>query len=108
MGIVNIKFHPEIDVFDANISLGRRHSEKLKIDSLKDTLDSMDFSGIGKALAYNPHAMYFDGLDGNLILIEEIQNERARIEPQFIWSPGFDSINTAKDSTIIIINIIRN
>ena len=101
MGNVNIKFNPETDVFDANISLGRRHSEKLRVDSLKDTLDSMDFSGISKALAYNPHAMYFDGLDGNLILIEEIQNERSRIEPQFIWSPGLDSINTAIDITLM-------
>ena len=101
MGNVNIKFHPEIDVFDANISLGRRHNTKLRVDSLEDTLNLMDFSGITKALAYNPHSMYFDGLDGNLILIEELKNNKTRIEPQFVWSPGIDSLNTAIEQTLI-------
>lgn len=99
MGNVNIEFSPDTDIFDANISLGRRHNTRPRVDNLHDTLVLMDLSKINRALAYNPHAMYFDGLDGNSILIEEIENQRSRIEPQFIWSPGIDSINTAIDQT---------
>ena len=101
VGNVNIEFSPEANVFDANISLGRRHSTKLRVDGISETLALMDFSRISRALAYNPHAVSFDGLDGNSFLIEEIENHRFRIEPQFVWSPGIDSLSTAIAQTAL-------
>ncbi len=91
MSEVDLDFKPAVPVFDANISLGRRHNRRVAVDNVQDTLAAMDRAGIDRALAYSPHAVNYDSREGNDILIEAIAGE-PRIVPQMVANPTWDDL----------------
>lgn len=93
MGNIDINFKPSVDVFDANVSLGRRHNRRVRIDSVDATIEVMDQSGVGKALTYSAHAADFDSRDGNDLLMEMIKDQ-PRLVPQFVCNPAFDDFDS--------------
>lgn len=92
MGEVDLNFKPDVPVIDANIALGRRHNRRVKVDTLEGTLKAMAHVGVGRALAYSPHAATFDSRDGNDLLIETIAGDD-RILPQFVCNPSYDDMD---------------
>ena len=93
MGQVDLNFKPSVDVFDANVALGRRHDRRVNVDTAKGTLKEMDRAGIGRALVYAPHAATYDSQDGNRLLVNTIAGE-PRLVPQFVCHPGFDDLES--------------
>ena len=67
VGQVNLRFKPTVPVFDANVSLGRRHNRRVAVDTAEGTLRAMDRAGIDRALVYSPHAAAYDSRDGNAL-----------------------------------------
>lgn len=92
MGKVDLDFKPSVPVFDACISLGRRYNRYVRVDDVAGTLAVMDRAGVQRALAYSPHALDFDSVDGNAYLMEMIKGQ-PRLVPQFAVNPAFDSLD---------------
>lgn len=99
MGQIETNFKPSFPVFDANVALGRKHSQRVLVDNAPDLLKYMSKSGIDRSLVYSPHSVNFDSIDGNSILIENINGNNA-LMPQFVWSPGIDNMQNAIDTTL--------
>ncbi len=91
MGNIDLDFKPSVPVFDANMSLGRRHDKPVNVDSVQDARSEMDRAGIGRALLYAPHAAIFDSGEGNRALIETIGGSDD-FAPQFVCNPSFDDL----------------
>lgn len=92
MGQVDLDFKPVVPVFDANVSLGRRHNQRVAVDSPEDTLSEMARAGIQRAVVYSPHAVNFDSRDGNNLLLETIEGHDGFV-PQFVGNPVFDNLD---------------
>ena len=92
MGQVDLSFRPSVDVFDANVALGRRHNRRVRVDAVEGTLEAMKQAGVGKALVYSAHAADFDSRDGNELLLEMIQGQPSLV-PQFVCNPAFDDLD---------------
>ncbi len=91
MGQVDLNFKPSVPVFDANVSIGRRHDKRVAVDTVGGTLQEMQRAGIGRALVYSPHATYWDPEEGNEILLEAVAG-RPSLVPQFVAS-AFDDLD---------------
>ena len=92
MSEVDLDFKPTVPVFDANISLGRRHDRRVPVDTVEDTLAAMDRAGVDRALAYSPHAANYDSREGNDLLLTTIAGE-SRIVPQMVGNPTWDDLD---------------
>lgn len=92
MGQVDLDFKPSAPVFDACVALGRRHDRTVAVDTVEGTLEAMGRAGVGRALAYSPHAAFFDSEDGNRLLMEMIAGEPSLV-PQFVCNPARDDLN---------------
>ena len=92
MPLADLDFKPSVEVFDANISLGRRHDRRVTVDTVEATLAEMDRAGVQRALAYAPHAATFDSQDGNRRLLEMVAGE-SRLYPQLVCNPAFDDLD---------------
>jgi len=92
MGQVDLDFQPTVPVFDANVSLGRRHNQRVSVDSPEDTLSEMARAGVQRAVVYSPHAVNFDSRDGNNLLLETIESHVGFV-PQFVGNPTFDNLD---------------
>ena len=93
MGNVNLNFKPSVPVFDANVVLGRRHDRRAVVDTVAGTKEAMRKSGIERALVYSPHAVHFDTMVGNQLLLEMIQDESGLV-PQFVANPATDDLES--------------
>ena len=93
MGVVDLKFKPSAQVFDANMTLGRRHDKKVNVDTIGDTIKAMDYSGVDRALVYAPHAALHNSDDDNRIILAASESE-PRLVPQFVCNPTFDNLNS--------------
>ncbi|MBM3933838.1 MAG: hypothetical protein FJ319_05980 [SAR202 cluster bacterium] len=91
MGKVDLDFKPSVPVFDACITVGRRYDRYIRVDNVADTLATMDRAGVQRALAYTPHALDFDSVEGNSYLMEMIKGQ-PRLVPQFAVNPSFDDL----------------
>ena len=49
MGQVDLDFKPSVPVFDANVSIGRRHDKRVAVDTVDGALEEMQRAGIGRA-----------------------------------------------------------
>ena len=92
MGDVNLNFKPTVPVFDANMSLGRRHDRRVSVDTVDATLKEMNRAGVSRALVYAPHAVAYDSEQGNSLLLETIHGD-SRLVPQFVCNPSFDDFD---------------
>ncbi len=93
VGQLDLNFKPSVPVFDANVALGRRHDRRVRVDTVEGTLEAMGRAGIGRALVYAPHAVAFDGREGNQVLLETIQGEPSLV-PQYVCSPATDDLDS--------------
>lgn len=91
MGLVEFDFHPSVPVFDANVSLGRRHDRPVRVDSVAGTLDAMKRAGVSRAVVHSPHAANFDGGEGHSVLLDSIRGY-PNLVPQFVCNPSFDDL----------------
>ncbi len=91
VGQVDLNFKPSVPVFDANVSIGRRHDKRVAVDTVDGALEEMQRAGIGRALVYSPHAAYWDPEEGNEILLEAVA-DRPSLVPQFVASV-FDDLD---------------
>ena len=89
MGQVDLDFKPTVPVFDANVALGRRHDRRVREATVEGTLNAMERAGVGRALAYSPHAASFDSREGNELLLEMVQ-DHAGLVPQYVCNASFD------------------
>ena len=89
MGQVDLDFKPTVPVFDANVSLGRRHDRRVREATVEGTLKAMERAGVGRALAYSPHASAFDSREGNELLLEMVQGQPGLV-PQYVCNASFD------------------
>ena len=92
MSEVDLDFRPSVPVFDANVALGRRHSRRVKVDTVEGTLDAMAKAGVGRALVFSPHATTTDSRDGNQMLHEAVQGV-PELVPQFACNPASDDLD---------------
>lgn len=94
MGQVDLDFKPIVPVFDANVSLGRRHDQRVSAsgDTPEATLSEMARAGIQRAVVYSPHAVNFDSKDGNNLLFETVQGHDALV-PQYVCNPSVDNLD---------------
>ena len=94
MGQVDLDFKPTVPVFDANVSLGRRHDRRVSAagDTPEATLAEMAKAGIQRAVVYSPHAVNFDSKDGNNLLFETVQGHDALV-PQYVCNPSVDNLD---------------
>ena len=92
MGKVDFDFKPSVPVFDANVSLGRRHDRRVSVDTAEGTLAAMKKAGVERALVYSPQAVYWDPDEGNQILLDMVQGHPGLV-PQLIASP-FEDLDT--------------
>ena len=92
MGEVDLHFKPSVPVFDANVSLGRRHYKRVSVDTVDGTLEAMEKAGIQRAVAYSAHGAYWDPGEGNQLLLDMVQGQPSLI-PQLIASP-FDDLDS--------------
>ena len=108
MGEVDLHFKPRVPVFDACVSLGRKHDRRVKVWTVGDTIGEMDRTGVDRALVYAPHAAAYDSLEGNQILLDDIKVE-ARLVPQFCCNPTFDNLDSfaagARDAAVKTIRL---
>lgn len=106
---VDLNFRTEVPVFDANVALGRRHDRRVPGATPDELLADMDRFGIERALVYSQHAVTFDPVDGNKMLLEEIDTHRDRLIPQFVFNPAFDQLSgfvqTAEESGVTSVRI---
>ncbi len=86
MGRVDFDFKPSVPVFDANVSLGRRHDKRVSVDDAEGTLAAMETAGVDRALVYSPHAVYWDADDGNQALLDMVRDHPGLV-PQLVASP---------------------
>jgi hypothetical protein len=93
MGQVDLNFKPSVPVFDANVALGRRHDRRVRVDTVEGTLGAMGRAGVGRALVYAPHAVAFDGREGNQLLLDTIRGEPSLV-PQYVCSPATDDLDS--------------
>ena len=93
MGQVDLNFKPSVPVFDANVALGRRHDRRVRVDTVEGTLQAMGRAGIDRALVYAPHAVGFDGREGNQVLSELIRGEPSLVL-QYVCSPATDDLDS--------------
>lgn len=89
MGNVDFDFRPSVPVFDANVSLGRRHDKRVSVDDAEGTLAAMEQAGVGRALVFSPHAVMWDADDGNRALLEMVRDHPGLV-PQLVASPYED------------------
>ena len=89
MGNVDFDFRPSVPVFDANVSLGRRHDKRVAVDDAVGTLAAMESAGVDRALVYSTHAVNWDAEDGNRALLEMVRDHPGLV-PQFVASPYED------------------
>ena len=92
MGQIDLHFKPTVPVFDANVALGRRHDRRVTVDTVEGTIAEMDRAGVDRALAYAPHAAYYDSREGNDLLLEMLEGE-PRIVPQMVANPTWDDLD---------------
>ena len=92
MSLAELEFRPSVEVFDANVVLGRRHDRRVTVDSARGVLAEMERVGVQSALVYSPHAAAFDSRDGNRLLLDVIRGE-SRLVPQFVCNPSFDDLD---------------
>ena len=88
---------PNLNIFDCNASLGRRHNERVPYDSKEDLLRVMSEAGIRRALVYNPYGVEFSTTEANQFLLERIGGEQNLI-PQFVVNFAVDSLQEVEDS----------
>ena len=60
MGKVDFDFKPSVPVFDANVSLGRRHDRRVSVDTAEGTLAAMNKAGVERALSARPDLILMD------------------------------------------------
>ena len=93
MSEIDFHFQPTVPVFDASIALGRRHDRRVAVDTLEGTLKAMKAAGVGRAVAYAPHAVERDPTEGNAMLIEAIDGS-SELLPQFTFNPTWDDLDS--------------
>ncbi|MDP6821852.1 MAG: amidohydrolase family protein [Dehalococcoidia bacterium] len=96
---VDLDFRSDVPVFDANVALGRRHDRRVPAETPGDLLAEMDRFGIDRALVYCQHAVTFDAVEGNRMLLEMIAGHRERLVPQFVFNPAYDDLPAFVKST---------
>lgn len=92
MGKVDLHFQPTVQVFDANMYLGRPHDRRVTVHTPEDTIEAMQKAGITRALVHHPHADFRDSHDGNGWLMELVANSSSLV-PQFVCNPSFDNLD---------------
>ena len=92
MGQVDFDFQPTVPVFDANVALGRRHDRRVTSDTAEGALTAMGRAGVGRAVAYAPHAAAYDPQEGNAMLLELI-GDNDNLVPQFACNPTWDDLD---------------
>ena len=90
MNNINLDFSPDVEVFDANISIGRRHNRRMPVDTTTQAIECLKQAGVSKALTFSTHSLYVDGQSGNNNLISITQNSNYLV-PQLVCNPGFES-----------------
>ncbi len=90
---VELDFRSDVPVFDANVALGRRHDRRVPGATPDELLAEMDRFGIERALVYCQHAVSFDAVEGNRMLLEMVGSHRERLIPQFVFNPAYDELD---------------
>ncbi|RKY74301.1 MAG: hypothetical protein DRQ14_02605 [Candidatus Latescibacterota bacterium] len=77
-------------LFDANAMVGRWPTEKLAFHDLEGMLTTMDRLGIDEALVWHSLSRFYDPMEGNRKLMEEI-GDHPRLHPCWVLVPPFTS-----------------
>ena len=76
-------FLPRVPVFDGHVALGRRHDARVACGDPDALIRRLRQAGIQRALVYHPHAVHFDTLTGNRLLMSACA-DRPFLEPQWV------------------------
>ena len=74
MNNINLDFSPDVEVFDANISIGRRHNRRMPVDTTTQAIECLKQAGVSKALTFSTHSLYVDAQSGNNNLKTQLTN----------------------------------
>ena len=77
-------------LFDANAMVGRWPTERLAFHRVEDLVRTMDYVGIEEALVWHSLSRFYDPMEGNGVLLEELRGY-SRLHPCWVLVPPFTS-----------------